>query len=691
MVNNSNQYSRMSIAPTAQITDGADFPHSGIIKALSVGLGGNYAVKSSTGFNITAQGSSSISVTAGKVLRDGVLTDIPATSSNLNIGTAGGINTTYSLLVANASNTLAVRTTSTTNAVPEYDDGDIPIALILYTANSTTMEFQFLTTSKTSNGITVGFESGNSFSEALTLKSDASGNIELTGSSLSDIGGIDVSADRLLIRDATNNRLKLVAPQNVGNQFTGSDAITAVEGEPTLDLTGVLTTTQNIVSGTGILSTTGDIAASAGQILANTNVIATTGNIQALQGDVAGGSLSQTNILGGIDSVGKRTKSSFLAADAVNGGYVSVHAYPSIDAIMNLISPLGSPAVSPVREHYYIGYDSSNGANSHYLGNSAFGGYDSVITNPLSTGQGGVVGSGTNYELLTQANATVVNAADLTAYTYAPEEVFANGALFFPLDIPENNAKRTVTLHNITSFAVYVIIVDKSATDPSTAFIRNKVNGGNRPTEFFFNQEGNEKCVDLSEILLTSQLYPANNFIDRDAILLKPRESITLQAITGTADEIGSDHTNDVFATQGLFASANQQEPNPSQWFITSSTGNNGNANIVRLGDAYRHIPVHLTGTTFICSGANEIMLPNRPPIGTQYSFLVTQGTTNIDRPEFTTQEKHMFSTKGLVNSVEDSFFEISQSAISTFPIAISAGSGKTFIYTENREWQIIG
>ena len=38
MVNNSNQYSRMSIAPTAQITDGADFPHSGIIKALSVGL-----------------------------------------------------------------------------------------------------------------------------------------------------------------------------------------------------------------------------------------------------------------------------------------------------------------------------------------------------------------------------------------------------------------------------------------------------------------------------------------------------------------------------------------------------------------------------------------------------------------------------------------------------------------------------
>ena len=687
MVNNSNQYSRMSIAPTAQITDGADFPHSGIIKALSVGLGGNYAVKSSTGFNITAQSSSSISVTAGKVLRDGVLTDIPATSSNLNIGTAGGINTTYSLLVANASNTLAVRTTSTTNAVPEYDDGDIPIALILYTANSTTMEFQFLTTSKTSNGITVGFESGNSFSEALTLKSDASGNIELTGSSLSDIAGIDVSADRLLIRDATNNRLKLVAPQNVGNQFTGSDAITAVEGEPTLDLTGVLTTTQNIVSGTGILSTTGDIAAQAGQILANTNVVATTGNIQALQGDVAGGSLSQTNILGGIDSVGKRTKSSFLAADAAQGGYVSVHAYPSIDEIMNLIGPFSNPAVSPVREHYYIGYDSSNNANSHYLGS---------ITNPLSTGQGGVVGSGTNYEFLTQANATVVNAADLTAYTYAPEEVFANGALFFPLDTPENNAKRTVTLHNITSFAVYVIIVDKSATDPSTAFIRNKVNGGYRPTEFFFSQEGNEKCVDLSEILLTSLLYPANNEIDRDAILLKPRESVTLQAITGTADEIGSDHTNDVFATQVLFASAQQQQQNapvlsPSQWFITSSTGNNGNANIVRLADAYRHIPVHLTGTTFICSGANEIMLPNRPPIGTQYSFLVTQGTTNIDRPEFTVQEKHMFSAKGLGNSVEDSFFEISQNPISTFPIAISAGSGKTFIYTENREWQIIG
>ena len=681
MVNNSNQYSRLSIAPSAQITDGADFPHSGIIKALSVGLGDNYAVKTSTGFNITAQSSSSISVTAGKVFRDGVLTDVLATSSNLTIGTGGGINTTYTLLVVDASNTLAVRTTATTNSVPEYTDGDIPIALILYTANSSTMEFQFLTTNKTSNGLTVGYENGGSFSEALTLKTDVSGNLEITGSSLTDLAGIDVSADRLLIRDATNNRLKLVAPQNVGNQFSGADAITAVEGEPTLDLTGALTTTQNIVSGTGIISTTGDIGASAGQILANTNVIATTGNIQALQGDVAGGSLSQTSITGGLQTVGKRTKSYILAADAASGGYTTTHAEPTIGAIASGITGLGTgPALNPVREHYYIGFDSQTVSTV----SSASHQYPGQLINPSTAGVG------SNFEQLTRANQSVHSNSDLTAITYNSEETFGNGALFFPLGLPEDNTNKTVTLHNITSFAMYILIVDNGAADPSVAFIRNKINGGYRPQEFFFNPEGHEKCVDMSEITLYGTLYPSSGDINRDAILLKPRESITLHSIIGTPEELGNDHANDVFLQQGLFSGAQISDPNPSQWFITSSTGNNGNANVVRLNGAYRHIPVHLTGTTFICSGTNEIMLPNRPPIGTQYSFLVTAGTTNIDTPLFSGTQQKMFSTKGTANGAADGFYELSSSA-SSLPIATTAGNGRTFIYTENQKWQIIG
>jgi hypothetical protein len=677
MVDNSNQYSRLSIAPSAQITDGADFPHSGIIKALSVGLGDNYAVKTSTGFNITAESSSSISVTAGKVFRDGVLTDVSATSSNLNIGTGGGINTTYTLLVVDASNALAVRTTATTNSVPEYTDGDIPIALILYTANSSTMEMQFLTTNKTSNGLTVGFESGGSFSEALTLKTDVSGNLEITGSSLTDLAGIDVSADRLLIRDATNNRLKLVAPQNVGNQFSGADAITAVEGEPTLDLTGALTTTSNIVSGTGIISTTGDISASAGSVNANVGLTALTGNITASAGNIVGGSVEQTATNGGLSSAGVRTKSMFLAADASSGGYTSINAFPSLNAIGAAIGGFGGgPALIPSKEHYYIGFDSSGASHSHQGG---------TLTDPTSVS---VVGSGSVLEQLTVANATVSLASDLTAHTYSNEEVFGNGALFIALDLPENHGGKTVTLHNITSFALYVIVIDQAA-DPSQAFIRNKVNGGYRASEYFFNQEGNEKCVNLSEILLNGLLYPATNAITRDAILIKARESVTLQAVRAGAGEIGAEHENDVFWEQGLFGTQLVGVEDPSQWFITGSTGNNGNANVVSLSNAYRHIPIHLTGTAFVCSGTNNILLPNRPPIGTQYSFLVNQGTTNINRPVIATQSD-MFTATGLNNGVEDEFYELSASS-STLPLAISAGNGKTFIYTANRDWQVIG
>ena len=719
--------------PPIAIQDGVDFPHTGLIKALQQGMQGNYAIKGAANeFDITQQSSDPVlSVTAGNIYQDNLLTPV-TTNLTFNASDFNKAENNYHLLVAEKAGggaRLAIRkfASPTVDKVPPINQGDAVIALIKYTGSDASnglgvMQVQYLTTSKIQNQLSIsqGSSGDTVFTEAarlvgggttvdfitqgnrnLAITPDGTGELRLNGLVFPDSDG---NANQVIKTDGAGN----LSFTNQPTQYNDSNAVAAVEAHtPTLSLTGALTSQGSITGATGLVAsaggitaTTGDINASAGSINANVGVSALTGNIIAVQGDVAGGSISQTNILGGLQSVGKRTKSRALAADATFGGYSNLHAYPSIEAIANLITVLGGPALNPVREHYYIGFDSQTvtvGGNNYASNSHSVGG---VVIDPTTTPP---VGSNTNYETLTKANSSIklstqANAEDkLIDYTYNPDDTFGNGALFFALGKPEDNTNRTVTLHNITSFAMYIVIVDNDAQDPSLGFLKNKVNGGYRPQEFFFNQEGNEKCVDMSEILLDSQLYASNNDKDRDAILLKPRESVTLQAIAVVPQEIGSQppnasHENDVFAQQGLFAGPTANSPDPSQWFITSSTGNNGNANVVRLTDALRHIPVHLTGTTFICTGTNHIMLPNRPPIGTQYSFLITQGTTNIHRPIFSGNQKSYFSTKGLSNTPNiDEFYELSTTAVSTLPLAITAGNGKTFIYTQNQQWQIIG
>lgn len=284
MVSNPYHFSRLGTTVSAQITDGTDAPHTGLIKALSVYSSGSYPVKTSSDFDITAASANTINITSGKVVRDGELQASITAGSGLSIGdTSAG--KTYSLVVVDSSNAFAVRTTTTDNIVPEMSNGDIPIALVLYTSVQSTMEFQYFTNRKESNTLSVAYANSNVYTEILEMKGNA-GNVELTGSALTDISSLDSANDRLLVRDATNNQLKLVAPADVGGggtvdvvsnvatntilgrndagsgdseeltpaevrtmlnvadgatAYADSDAILAVEGEATLDLTGDVT------------------------------------------------------------------------------------------------------------------------------------------------------------------------------------------------------------------------------------------------------------------------------------------------------------------------------------------------------------------------------------------------------------------------------------------------------------------
>jgi hypothetical protein len=208
MVNNPYFYSTLSGTPTTQITDSIDFPHTGLVKALSQALRGNYAVKTASDFNITfADGGSftTIAVTAGKVYRDGKLHTVDALSAtnmntSYNSGT-GAVDITpvssdmYLFLVAidggGSNDTMVLRgVNTTTNADPAFVDGDVPIALIKIVGGSadddtstSTRMVQYFTTSKKENTLSVGYDSSG-YTETLSIASN-SGDTEIT-SAVSD-------------------------------------------------------------------------------------------------------------------------------------------------------------------------------------------------------------------------------------------------------------------------------------------------------------------------------------------------------------------------------------------------------------------------------------------------------------------------------------------------------------------------
>jgi len=214
MVNNPYHFSTLGTTVNLPIKDNDDAPHTGLIKALSIYSTGSYPVKTSSDFNITAASASTINITSGRVVRDGELQASVTAGSGLSIGT-NTANASYSLVVVDSTNSFAVRATNTDNTVPDMSNGDIPIGMVLYTNSQSTMEFQYFTNRKEKHTLSVAYSNSNSYTEILEMKGNA-GNVELTGSALTDISSLDSANDRLLVRDATNNQLKLVAPDDVG-------------------------------------------------------------------------------------------------------------------------------------------------------------------------------------------------------------------------------------------------------------------------------------------------------------------------------------------------------------------------------------------------------------------------------------------------------------------------------------------
>ena len=262
-MNNPHFYSTLSGTPSTQITDSTDYPHSGLIKILSQANRGNYAVKTATDFNITfstANNFTTIAVTAGKVYRDNKLHTVNALSAtemntSYNSGT-GAVDVTpvasdvYLMLVAidggGSNDTMVLRgANTTTNAIPAFVDGDVPIAIIKIVGGSandatstSTRMVQYFTTSKTENSVSIAYENSNAYTEAGAITGTSDG-LFISGIGTATVAG----ADKVLIQDSgSSDVIKTVTASSI--------AALAPQGDIT-----------SVVAGTGLTGggTTGDV------------------------------------------------------------------------------------------------------------------------------------------------------------------------------------------------------------------------------------------------------------------------------------------------------------------------------------------------------------------------------------------------------------------------------------------------
>jgi|TARA_R100000479_G_scaffold169763_1_gene111750 hypothetical protein len=274
-IENPHHYSTTSgVTTTTQISDDIDYPHSGLIKALSQGIRGNYAIKgSATDFDITLTSSTytQIAVTTGKAYRDGKLVTI----TQLNATNLTGVHATedvYQLLVAQANNTMALRgSNSVTNRIPDLTDGDIPIAVIKLVAgsaqgsNATTDRLvQFLTTSKVSNDLSIGYDNSGAYTETANI-SGASGVTTITAGSSTDVkvklAGTAATDTFEVIDSASQVQFKVQGDGEVstegllhsgGNIKVGGNVIQASDGGSTI----TMDTSDNVTIGGGLTTTT---------------------------------------------------------------------------------------------------------------------------------------------------------------------------------------------------------------------------------------------------------------------------------------------------------------------------------------------------------------------------------------------------------------------------------------------------
>lgn len=193
MADNPKYFGQSTTGTPNQIEDGVDFPHTGLLKALSIASSGRYVV---SGFNISGETTTAITVAAGKIMYNNFLVDVTGATLNLSTSHSNG----YHLLVAPkptgfapnyVSPTVVLRNPTADNKVAEYTLGDTIIGVITHTG-TTNAQVQFLTYDKTENSLSLAHHnSNNTYTEMGKVYAISTG-IVIEQDSATNLGSIEI-------------------------------------------------------------------------------------------------------------------------------------------------------------------------------------------------------------------------------------------------------------------------------------------------------------------------------------------------------------------------------------------------------------------------------------------------------------------------------------------------------------------
>lgn len=354
-INNPHYLSKMynaalSVTPNAedQIEDGVDNPHTGLIKALSLIARGNHAVKRTNGFDITTNNATQFAVTTGKFYRDGKLLTATNSGSPFTLTYGGAAfpalvssEGVYFLLVVDAANALVVRSPNPAaiNKIPTHQAGDVIIAIIGYTgtaSDGSELLVQFLTTDKTTNSVSIGYEASNQYEEAGSITGTTNGLF------ISGIGTATAAADdKVIIQDTGSaDVIKTVRIDSLG-ALSGAAVLTGNTNNTITTVTGA-----NAIQGEANLTFDGTT-------LANTGSYTATGGLDTGLAVNAGTSLSSatTTTVGtvltanqGVNTNGYYKQSAFGILDDSLGRWAITGSYSYIFIHDMALAPAGGGA-----------------------------------------------------------------------------------------------------------------------------------------------------------------------------------------------------------------------------------------------------------------------------------------------------------------------------------------------------------
>lgn len=755
MPTNTGYISTLAQNPANHLIDNTDAVHSGIVKSLNLMAKGSYIAWGFNitlgGGGATA---TTYTCSNGGFFRDGEYVAYTSEGAihNANIVQSPN-NDWYAMLVIDSANGVKVRGTnalgSTTIKGADPQAGDIPIAMIRIQTGSnnksTTREVQYLTAKSLKKSYSVGYESGSAYVQAMNIVSSATENLFESHVAESDF--------IFKFEDTHANSVFKVVDSANQVQFSvnaaGSAAIDqALTLGSTLSTTGIILSSAYTIQSPNTMIfhiNSGDAGAtafywrdsstptnimsltSAGELETLSKITTKSNTIEGLSS--AGqngaifnqathtGTLSLGNYFGtitagnqatGIFSVGILKAMANSIQNAT--GNASITFGGNTDTrINNILVTSGGIAnskqynTSPV----FAANDAGNNAHTSFIGVSsspAFirGTMAAALANPMNlhidNAEVIFIGfdeathtyGGTNPQSTTiaHANAAAAGANPELVLMLADEENKASiqtfGGLqgFIALPDPTNYTGRRVTLRNNSQYACYVVV--SSILDPSLA-LDNSFDGGITSV----SQHGtgiyhSNSIVDITRVH-THNGNPAvygtlaSNGKSKNAILLKPNCSVELLGYQLVGDQ-----------PLPIAISAEQGNAATSQWYVIGQSGTQVTQPVnmtegTKTEDMY--LPVAYSGTMFFSSQNKKWYLPDHPPIGTTYTIASVANSATVYASNDATHQ--IVSVWGNTDGTKDSLYLGDTTAITS--TTVTATNAKTFIYTTDRVWQVIG